>query len=53
LVEGKHFLSEMEAEPGEGLGVAIEELGRLAPHHAIEGGHALLAIEQQLHHTSG
>ena len=53
LVEGEDLLSEMEAEPGEGLGVAIEELRRLAAHHAIEGGHALLAIEQELHHASG
>jgi hypothetical protein len=53
LVEGKHFLSEMEAEPCESLSIAIKELGSLAAHHAIQGGHALLAIEQQLHHTSG
>ena len=41
----------MEPEPGEGLSVAVEELGRLAAHDAIEGRHSLLPVQQQLHHT--
>ena len=39
----------MEAQPGECLGVAIEELRRPSAHHAVERGHSLLAVEQQLH----
>ena len=28
----------------------FKELGRPPTHHAIQGGHALLAVEQELHH---
>jgi hypothetical protein len=35
------------------VGVAVEEFGRLAQHHAVERGHALLPVEQELHHASG
>ena len=41
----------MEVKPGERLGVAVEELRRLAAHDAVEGRHPLLAVEQQLHHA--
>lgn len=43
----------MEPQSREGLGVAIEKLRRLAAKHAVERGHALLAVEQQLHHAGG
>ena len=43
---------EMEPQTREGLCVAVEELRRLAPHDAIERRHALLAVEQQLHHPA-
>ena len=48
LVEGEGLGIQVEPQPGEGLGVAVEELGRLAAHDAVERGHALLAVEQQL-----
>ena len=49
LVELEVLSFKVEAESGEGLGVAVEELGRLAAHDAVEGRHALLAIQQQFH----
>ena len=53
LIELEGLGIEMEAQPGEGLGVSIEELRRLAAHHAVERGHALLTIQQELHHAGG
>jgi hypothetical protein len=42
----------MKAKARESLRVAIEKLGRLTANDAIEGGYALLAIEQQFDYSS-
>jgi hypothetical protein len=43
----------MKPQASERLGVAIEELERLPAHDAVDRGHALLAVEEQLDHTGG
>jgi hypothetical protein len=48
LVEGEGLRVQVEAQSGEGVGVAVEELGRPAARHAVERGHALLTVEQEL-----
>lgn len=53
LKELERLTGEVEAEPGEGLGVAVEELRRAAADDAVERRHALLAVEEQLDDTGG
>ena len=53
LVELEGLVCEMEPQSVEGLRVAVEEFWRLAAHHSVEGGHALLAVEQQPYAAGG
>ena len=44
---------EVEVQPGERLGVAVEEAGRPAADQAVEAGDPLLAVEQELDGARG
>jgi len=48
LKELESLRIQVETQAGERLGITIEKLRRLAARHAVNGGHALLTIEQQL-----
>ena len=50
-VEGELLAIEVEVQPGERLRVAVEELRRPAANDAVERGHPLLPVEQQLDHA--
>ena len=45
LIERKRLVFEVEMQARKCLGVAIEELGRFAANHSVQGSHSLLAIE--------
>ena len=53
LVELESLGLQMKAQCRERLGVAIKELWRPPTHHTVQGGHALLAVEHELHHPRG
>lgn len=46
-VELEDLVLQVEVQAGEDLGVALEEPGRDAPDDAVEGGDALLAVEEE------
>jgi hypothetical protein len=53
LIEREGLGPQVKPEPAKGLRITIEELRRMAPHHTIKRGHALLAVEQQFDNSSG
>jgi hypothetical protein len=53
LVELEDLAIQVEPQAGERLRVTFEELRRLAARHAVERGHPLLPVEQQLHDAGG
>ena len=53
LEELEGLVLEVEAQPREGLSVAVEERRRSAAGDAVERGHALLAVQDELHDPSG
>ena len=52
-VELERLVVEVEVQPGECLGVAVEEPGRPAADDAVERGDPLLAVEQELDDAGG